>query len=114
MNDDDPFSKFAPPELPPDLRAPVLAAARAAFVRAGETDPQPDPWSRLVKSRTARLAWAATVLLLLGLHAALPGRPAGRTPLAAAAPRPDAEVTAIATLPRIEERVVTARSGETS
>jgi hypothetical protein len=88
----DPLEGLAPPGAPPELRARVLEASRAALL-AG---PAPrDRWSLLFASRPLRLAWAASVLLLLAGHALLV-RPAP--------PRTDAaaELAAIRSLPRID------------
>ena len=49
-----------PPRAPTDLRTRVLAAARERL----ETE-SPDVWSRIWDHRGIRLAWAATVVLLL-------------------------------------------------
>jgi hypothetical protein len=65
---------LAPPQPPPDLRSKVLAAARARMA----AEPIPDIWSRVWNHRGLRLAWAATVVLLLAGHAmVVPG--AGNT-----------------------------------
>lgn len=74
----------APP--PPGTRERALAAARAAET---ETVVPEDLWTRLWRSRPARLAWAATVAALLLAHAVLSiagavhgGRPALPAPVA--------------------------------
>lgn len=51
-----------PPAAPPELRARVLAAARKA-------EPAPDAWSKLWNHDGLRMAWAASVMLLLAGHA---------------------------------------------
>lgn len=56
---------LAPPQPPPDLRSTVLAAARARMA----AEPIPDIWSRAWNHRGLRLAWAATVVLLVAGHA---------------------------------------------
>jgi hypothetical protein len=109
MNND-PFSGFRPPDLPLDLHAPVLRAARTAFARSGA----PDAWSRIVNSRAARLVWAASVVLLAAVHFALPTRPTERSASTIAAPRLDPEVGAIARLPRVNEQALATCSGENS
>jgi hypothetical protein len=53
-----------PPRAPTGLRTRVLAAARGHM----ETT-SPDRWSRIWSHRGIRLAWAATVVLLLAGHA---------------------------------------------
>lgn len=83
------------------LRARVLAAARGELVRHAP----PDPWTRLTRSRPLRLAWAASVLLLLGGHLLVAARDVAE---AVDAPRPgrDSEVEVLARLPRIDERAL--------
>jgi len=100
----DPLRGLVPAGAPPELKARVLAASRAALL-AG---PAPrDPWTRLWESGPLRLAWAASVLLLLAAHALLV-RPAPPPIAAAAAPAPrgasgtDSELAAIARLPQID------------
>ena len=53
-----------PPQPPPELRSKTLAAARERL--AGEA--VPNPWSRIWNHRGLRLAWAATVVVLLVGH----------------------------------------------
>ena len=53
-----------PPRVPTDLRTRVLTAARD---HTGKTSS--DRWSRIWSHRGIRLAWAATVVLLLAGHA---------------------------------------------
>jgi len=62
-----------PPPPPPELRAKTLTAARERLT--GE--PVMDPWSRIWDHRGLRLAWAATVVLLLGGHVLATLSPAG-------------------------------------
>ena len=109
MNDS-PLHGFGPPAPPPGLREEALGAARASFTRA----PATDPWTRLYRSRPARLAWAASVVLLAALHLALPRQPQAGSPSTASVPRPDPEMGAIAKLPRISEQAASAYSGERS
>ena len=109
MNDT-PLSGFEPPEPPSGLREAALRAGREAFAAA----PAPDLWSRLYRSPSARLAWAASIVLLAALHLALPGRPLAAPPSTVSAPRLDPEVGAIARLPRINEQAASAYSGERS
>ena len=109
MNDT-PLGGFEPPEPPPGLREAALRAGREAFAAA----PAPDFWSRLYRSRAARLAWAASVVLFVAFHLALPRRPEAVSPMAVSAPDLDPEVGAIARLPRISEQAASAYSGERS
>jgi len=53
-----------PPRVPTGLRTRVLAAARDHMKTKS-----PDQWSRIWSHRGIRLAWAATVVLLLAGHA---------------------------------------------
>jgi hypothetical protein len=108
MNEN-PFSGFEPPEPPPGLREAALRAGRRELASV----PAPDLWTRLYRNRAARLAWAASVVLLAALHLALPRRPV-TSPATASAPRLDPEVGAIAKLPRINEQAASAYSGERS
>ena len=109
MNDT-PFRGFHLPEPPPGLREAALRAARRRLAE----EPQPDAWTRLFRSRAARLAWAASVVLLSAAHLALPSRLGERFTSPTASPRLDPEVGAIAKLPRIDERAYAACSGERS
>jgi hypothetical protein len=52
-----------PPQAPTGLRSRVLAAARGQMETVS-----PDRWSRIWSHRGIRLAWAATVVLLLAGH----------------------------------------------
>ena len=56
-----------PPQPPPELRSKALTAARKRL--AGEA--VPDLWSRIWNHRGLRLAWAATILMLLAGHLAV-------------------------------------------
>ena len=100
----DPLEGLAPPGAPPELRARVLAASRAALL----AEPEPrDRWTLLWTSRPLRLAWAASFLLLIAGHAALApsGRPQGQaaTPsLSRPVSEADAELAAIGHLPRLD------------
>lgn len=67
LDDESPLRGLDPPHPPRELRARVLDAARTG-ARVG---PAADAWSRLWHSRSLRLAWAGTVLLLLAGHAAV-------------------------------------------
>ena len=58
-----------PPRVPTGLRARVLAAARDHMDTKSR-----DPWSRIWRHRGIRLAWAATVVLLLAGHAIIAPR----------------------------------------
>lgn len=89
----------APP--PPEVRERVLTAARAART-SGPLGR--DLWSRIWESRPLRLAWAATVVVLLVANVVLalhrPGGGAATAPVAAARhDGPDPELAAIAQLP---------------
>lgn len=53
-----------PPQPPPELRSRVLAAAR----QRTDSESVPDLWSRLWNHSGLRLAWAASVVLLLAGH----------------------------------------------
>jgi hypothetical protein len=53
-----------PPQPPPELRSRTLAAAREQLA----ADAAPDAWSRIWNHRGMRLAWAATVAVLLAGH----------------------------------------------
>ena len=55
---------LVPPQPPPELRAKTLAAAH----RRMEAESAPDRWSRIWNHRGIRLAWAASVMLLLAGH----------------------------------------------
>jgi len=55
---------FVPPSPPPELRRRTLAAARLAMEQAEQSD----LWTRIWRSRTAHLAWAASVAALLFGH----------------------------------------------
>jgi hypothetical protein len=55
---------LAPPQPPPELRSRALTAARERL--AGEA--VPDVWSRIWNHRGVRLAWAASLVLLLAGH----------------------------------------------
>jgi hypothetical protein len=50
-----------PPQPPPELRARVLAAARSAKTA-------PDVWSRIWNHGGLRMAWAASLVMLLAGH----------------------------------------------
>ena len=101
---------FGLPPLPDGLGEASLLAAREALSAA----PPSDVWTRLVRSRTARLAWAACVALLFFLHLVLPGRAGQERPASPGSPPLDPEVGAVATLPRIDERALVPYSGAPS
>lgn len=108
MKKDDPIlQRFAPPAVPDGLRERTLAAARTALTASS----RPDVWARLASSRAARLAWAASVALLAAANVLVP-RNAPPDPAVAAAPgKPDAELAAIARLPRIDEHSLPSLEG---
>lgn len=91
-----------PASPPPGTRDRALAAARAA--RAHGTKPG-DLWTRLWRSRPARLAWAAAVAALLLAHVVVtversPQRGPSHTPAALASlDESKTELVAIAELP---------------
>ena len=100
----DPLAGLAPPGAPPELKARVLAASLKALLSAPA---RPDRWSLLWTSRPLRLAWAASLLLLLAGHAVLvrPSRPRAETaalPLSHTVSEADAELAAIGRLPRLD------------
>lgn len=101
----DPLAGLVSPPAPPALRQKVLAAAQVALLEA----PRPtDAWTRVWESRSARLAWATVLLLLLGGHALVSRphtvRPATPPPaaLASATRSAEAEIAAIGRLPRLD------------
>jgi hypothetical protein len=55
---------LGPPQPPPELRSRVLAAARGQ----APAEPEAEVWSKLWNHRGLRLAWAATVFVLLAGH----------------------------------------------
>jgi hypothetical protein len=113
-----PLADLAPPGAPPELKARVLAVSRAALL-AG---PEPrDRWRALWDSTPLRLAWAASLFLLLAGHAVLvrPNRlrtEAAISPPSASVSEADAEVAAIGHLPSLDPdaRPLNAGSGEPS
>lgn len=109
MNDrsDNPFRGFGPPPAPDGLREAALRAAGLALRTASPAD----FWTRLVRSRAARLAWAACVTLLFVLHLALPVQPGKERLAFPGSPRLDPEVSAVVSLPRIDERALVTYSG---
>jgi hypothetical protein len=110
MNDI-PLHGFEPPEPPPGLREAALRAARTRFAEA----PAPDIWTRVLRSRAARFAWAASVVVLAAAHLAVPrSREEGRPDVTVTAPHLEPEIRAIAKLPRIDDRAYAAFTGERS
>jgi hypothetical protein len=110
MNDT-PLHGFEPPPPPPGLREAALRAARERLTE----DLLPDVWTRVIRSRATRLAWAASVVLLTAAHLALPrSRQEGPHSVTVTAPLLEPEVRAIAKLPRIDEQSYAACSGERS
>jgi hypothetical protein len=108
-----PLEGLAPPGAPPELKARVLAASRAAL----RTEPaRPDRWSLLWANRPLRLAWAASILLLLAGHVVLvrPNHPqieAAARPPSRSASEADAELAAIGRLPRLDPDARSLRTG---
>jgi len=97
------FAGMQPPGPPPGLRPDVLASATAAL----EEEPPMDRWAQLWHSRPLRLAWAATVLALVGANLAITEAPAPSSARAAGSflrslAEADAEVAEIARLPRLQ------------
>lgn len=109
MSDDPRLRDLEPPALPPGLRDDALAAARAVLGAPPELQ---DVWSRLLASRAARLAWAASVAALAAANALVPqnARPPA-APVSAGFEAPDAEIASIASLPRIDEHALPALEG---
>ena len=69
---------LGPPEQPRGLQERTLRGAREALAReAGR-----DLWTRIWESRPLRLAWAATVAVLVICHIGMTERRLGRTPTA--------------------------------
>jgi hypothetical protein len=109
MRNDSLFSGLEPPPPPSGLREAALRAGRAAF----DGQPRADLWVRLAASPVARLAWAASVVLLAAANALLPAAPSPEVPTPVVL-RPEPEIAAIARLPRIDERALSARQGDRS
>ncbi|MEO8055054.1 MAG: hypothetical protein ABI768_07865 [Acidobacteriota bacterium] len=107
MSDDSLFRGLEPPVLPPRLRENALAAGRAALA----APPRPDVWARTLASRAARVAWAASVAALAAANVLLSRKAPPSAPVAVAPGRPDAEVAAIARLPRIDEKTLPSPEG---
>jgi hypothetical protein len=104
---DRPLAGLRPPHAPPALEAQVLRSAREALARptAGA------PWVRVWESRPLRLAWAATVsVLVVAILLGAPSRPAGpRIPVTTSAAQPAhrgaGELGGILALPRLDGSV---------
>jgi hypothetical protein len=113
-----PLAGLRLPEPPRELRRQVLDRAKQALGRV----PRRDGWARLWESPRARLAWAASVLVLVVGHLVLPAggdrsarevasaRVAVTGSVARSTTVPAEELAGIADLPRIslEGRPVTA------
>lgn len=101
----DPLAGLTPSAAPPELKTRVLAATRSAFL---EPPPPVDLFSRVWENRPLRLAWAASVLLLLGGHALVPRSTAAPpvtpppTAVARSVRSAEAELAAIGRLPRLD------------
>jgi len=66
------FDGLRPPQPPPELRERVLLEAQAVPA----TEPLLDVWTRIWENRWLRMAWAASVLVLLtGNLILIPGQP---------------------------------------
>ncbi len=108
MNDDPVLRGFTPPPVPEGLREQTLSSARAAFAEPA----RPDIWARLLASRAARLAWAASVAALAAANLLVSRQVPGPAPAASAAPgRPDADLAAIARLPNVDEKTLPSLEG---
>jgi hypothetical protein len=108
MSDDPLFRGLELPAPPVQLREDALAAARAALA----APPRADVWARLLASRAARVAWAASVAVLAAANVLLPRtRDVRASHAAAAPPRPDPEIAAITRLPRIDEHALPTPEG---
>lgn len=105
MSDDPVLRAFQSPAVPDGLREKALASARDALAAPARAD----AWTRLLASRAARLAWAASVAILAAAHVLLPrgDRPAASATLTP----PDPELAAISRLPRIDARALPALEG---
>lgn len=111
MSDDPLLRGLEPPALPAHFKEDALAAAHAAFAAATP----PDVWARLLSSRVARLAWAASVAGLAVAHAFLPRGGQPEAPAAAATvTRPDPELASTTRLPRIDEHALPPLEGDRS
>ena len=108
MTDDRPrgplFPGLRPPAPPPELRRKVLRTAAEALA----AEPTRDIWTRVWESRPLRLAWAASVLILLAGHllvsAHAPWRGAARShPSAETSREAGRELATVVTLPPIDE-----------
>jgi len=92
---------LAPANPPPGTRERALAAARAARTAPAQPD---DLWTRVWRSRPARLAWAAAVaaLIVANLVVSVERSPKGgasRAPALASLDSGEPELIAIAELP---------------
>jgi len=108
MSDDPLLRDLALPGVPAGLREDALAAARTTLA----SPPRPDLWTRLLASRSARLAWAASVATLAVANVILPRIARHEeTPIASKTERPDPEVASIARLPRNDEHALPTLEG---
>lgn len=108
MNDDPLPGGLELPPVPAGLREAALGAARAALA----APPRADLWARLIASRAARLAWAASVAVLAAANVLIPRNTRPPAPAASTAPgQPDAELAAITRLPRIDEKTLPSPEG---
>jgi hypothetical protein len=108
-----PFRGLRAPRAPEALRERALDAARRAM-----DAPPATLWERAWESRAARLAWAASVLLLLGGHAALSLWPRGAAARAGDSPlmvrgeqSTSAELAEIVAIPRIHPAAAAVGAG---
>jgi hypothetical protein len=93
------FGGLEPPELPPDLRPRVLGPAAAALAA-------PNRWQRIWHNPRLRLAWAASIAMLVVAHIAItPGVGArdgtSDAPVVAHARNVNGELAEIIDLPRL-------------
>lgn len=99
----DPFAGLRSASPPEELRQRALAASLPALAAA----PRPDLWWRLASNGSLRLAWVASVALLVVLNLVLPGptgprSPAPAMPVLIASASQAGELAEITDLPRIK------------
>lgn len=122
MNDrhqfDELFHGLEPPSPPPELRSRALAAGRVEMTSAWT---MPGLCTRLWFSTNLRLAWAATVVLLVVAHGVLSLQSPSTVPTSRAvqanrlmAARYNAELAEIVDLPRVGADLYAALESERS